>query len=201
VDAVLEIVVKCIPRLLEDQAPAIRTSAAQCVCMVLHRYVTPELARTMEALHREHMRTTSQAIYETVDAAATSSGVVLSTVKRPELLGAFTQVLDRVIMVGVADSHAEIRHAVFSSLTPPSDPFVLRTKSLGLVYQALNDESFLVREAVTTVVARLAHLAPLSVMPIVRKCLGQQMEQLECVRCVAASLYRKLSHSAGIRTT
>ena len=68
---------------------------------------------------------------------------------------------------------------VFTSLTPSSDGFVLGSSSLHLLYQAINDESFRVREAVMGVIARLAHRAPLSVMPKIRKSMGQSMEQLE----------------------
>ena len=46
-------------------------------------------------------------------------------------------------------------------------------------YQAINDENFGVREAVMGLVARLANKAALSVMPVVRKSVAQQMEQLQ----------------------
>ena len=66
----------------------------------------------------------------------------------------------------------------------------------------MHDEAFTVRQAVMRVVARLAHRAPLSVMPVVRKCIGQQMELLEYsddarVKEEAIQLLECLAHGAG----
>ena len=108
--------------------------------------------------------------------------------------------LNRVVMVGVADADKDIR-TLFANCAN-TDQFILRSYSLGLLYQALNDEAFQVRQAVMGVVARLAHRAPLSVMPVVRKCIGQQMELLEYsddarVKEEAIQLLECLAHGAG----
>lgn len=196
VDDVLEMVNRFLPRLLEDVAPEVRTAAAQCVCMVLHRFVAPQLARSLHELHMSAAGGQDPAIFFSDESMPSSSA------HYPEQLEAFSLVLDRAIMVGVADAEADIRYTVFKSLTPAADPLVLRTNSLGLLYQAINDESFAVREAVMGVVSRLAHRAPLSVMPVVRKSIGEQMEQLEYsddvrVKAEAINLLKCLAHGAG----
>ena len=70
------------------------------------------------------------------------------------LLNSVWTVLNRVIMLGVADAEVEVRHSIFANLSANTDQFILRSNTLSLVYQAVHDEAFTVREKIHIFVVR-----------------------------------------------
>jgi len=54
-------------------------------------------------------------------------------------------ILERLLMVGVADDDEDIRLTVFNSITKALDPFVAKAENLSCVLDAINDESIKVR--------------------------------------------------------
>ena len=50
------------------------------------------------------------------------------------LLNSVWTVLNRVIMLGVADAEVEVRHSIFANLSANTDQFILRSNTLSLVY-------------------------------------------------------------------
>ena len=88
-------------------------------------------------------------------------------------------VLERLLMVGVADPDADIRQCVLSSLEPRFDPLLAQADNLRFLCIALHDEVFATREAAITIIGRLAHRNPAYVMPALRKTLIQLLTELE----------------------
>jgi len=74
------------------------------------------------------------------------------------------QVLERLLMVGIADPDPEIRQRVLASLDPRFDPLLAQADNLRSLCIALHDEVFATREAAITVIGRLAHRNPAYVL-------------------------------------
>ncbi|GMH78184.1 hypothetical protein TL16_g07704 [Triparma laevis f. inornata] len=89
------------------------------------------------------------------------------------------EVLERLLMVGVADDIEEIRLAVFQSISPRLDPYVAKSENLNCLLDAINDESVQVCSSAMGVIARLAYHSPSVIMPQLRKILVQLLRQLE----------------------
>lgn len=88
-------------------------------------------------------------------------------------------ILERLLMVGVADDDEDIRLTVFNSITKPLDPFVAKAENLSCVLDAINDERINVCSAAMSVIARLAYHSPTVIMPQLRNILVQLLRQLE----------------------
>jgi serine/threonine-protein kinase mTOR len=88
------------------------------------------------------------------------------------------QVMDRLLMLGVGDECEEIRVHVFLSLPPSLDHIVSNSENVHCLIEAMNDESFDVRSAAMSVLARVAHYDTVHVMPLVRLMLSKLMRQL-----------------------
>jgi hypothetical protein len=167
-------VVRCfVPRLLEDDSKQVRIAAAQCCCTVIDRLVAPRIA-----LHKTPAAAAAAAAASSTASQKRNSSIIADGVgshhseafksaAEAELVTVMCSVLEQVVMVGVADSEVEVRFRLLSCLSPSSDSLLLRspTTSLLLLAQTMHDEAFLVREAGLVVMARLAHRAPLSLMP------------------------------------
>jgi serine/threonine-protein kinase mTOR len=88
------------------------------------------------------------------------------------------QVMDRLLMLGVGDECEEIRVHVFLSLPPSLDHIISNSENVHCLIEAMNDESFDVRSAAMSVLARVAHYDTVHVMPLVRLMLSKLMRQL-----------------------
>ena len=106
------------------------------------------------------------ALFSAIRNSASTDAVVIS-------------VLERLLMVGVADENELIRVSVFSSITPRLDPYVAQSENLTCLLDAVNDESVEVCSAAMAVIARLAKHTPNVIMPQLRKILIQLLRQLE----------------------
>ena len=91
----------------------------------------------------------------------------------------FNDVLDKLIMVGIADPDAELRLTVLSALDEHFDRHLAQTEYIRSMFMALNDEEFGVREVAIGILGRLAKHNPAYVMPSLRKVLIQLLTGLE----------------------
>jgi len=88
-------------------------------------------------------------------------------------------VLERVLIVGVADPASEVRLAVLRELTPAFDLSLAQTGKWELVMLALSDENVGAREAAIAVLGRLARLNPAHLMPALRTHLFDLLIEIE----------------------
>ena len=88
-------------------------------------------------------------------------------------------VLERLLMVAVADRSEDIRLAVLNSLEKRFDHFLAQAEMLRSLFIALNDEVFEIRRAAMRVVGRLGVYNPAYVLPCLRKTLIQLLTELE----------------------
>lgn len=91
----------------------------------------------------------------------------------------FNDVLDKLIMVGIADPDAELRFTVLSALDEHFDRHLAQIEYIRAIFIALNDEEFAVREVAINILGRLAKYNPAYVMPSLRKVLIQLLTGLE----------------------
>ncbi|PFH51827.1 hypothetical protein AMATHDRAFT_58344 [Amanita thiersii Skay4041] len=90
-----------------------------------------------------------------------------------------SDVLDKLLTVGIADPMADIRHTVLSSLHERFDKHLAQAENVRSLFIALNDESFDNRVAAVGLIGRLAKHNPAYVMPSLRKALIQLLTELE----------------------
>ena len=88
-------------------------------------------------------------------------------------------VLERLLMVAIADRSEDIRLAVLDSLEKRFDHFLAQAEMLRSLFIALNDEVFEIRRAAMRVVGRLGVYNPAYVLPCLRKTLIQLLTELE----------------------
>ncbi|XP_059160425.1 serine/threonine-protein kinase mTOR-like [Physella acuta] len=89
------------------------------------------------------------------------------------------EVLNKLLVVGITDSDADIRYNVLSSLDERFDPHLAQAENLSALFIALNDEAFEIRERAICMIGRLSSKNPAYVMPSLRKVLIQILTELE----------------------
>lgn len=89
------------------------------------------------------------------------------------------EVLEKLLMVGIADTHPEIRQAVLNSLDDRFDQHLCQPENIRSLFIALNDEVFSIRESAIEIIGRLTALNPAYVLPSLRKTLIQLLTELE----------------------
>ncbi|KAI9804847.1 MAG: hypothetical protein M1825_001216 [Sarcosagium campestre] len=90
-----------------------------------------------------------------------------------------SEVIEKLLSVGVSDSDSEIRRTVLMSLDPRFDNHLAKAENIRCLFLALNDEVFAVREAAISMIGRLTRQNPAYVMPSLRKTLIQLLTELE----------------------
>ncbi|KAI0316749.1 atypical/PIKK/FRAP protein kinase [Amylostereum chailletii] len=90
-----------------------------------------------------------------------------------------SDVLDKLLTVGIADPDASIRLTVLSSLHEQFDRHLAQAENVRSLFIALNDEVFENRLTAVTLIGRLAMHNPAYVMPSLRKALIQLLTELE----------------------
>ncbi|KDQ61375.1 hypothetical protein JAAARDRAFT_66505 [Jaapia argillacea MUCL 33604] len=90
-----------------------------------------------------------------------------------------SDVLDKLLTVGIADPDASIRQTVLSSLHERFDKHLAQAENVRSLFIALNDEVFENRLTAVTLIGRLAMHNPAYVMPSLRKALIQLLTELE----------------------
>ncbi|KIK61711.1 hypothetical protein GYMLUDRAFT_42743 [Collybiopsis luxurians FD-317 M1] len=90
-----------------------------------------------------------------------------------------SDVLDKLLTVGIADPDATIRQTVLSSLHERFDKHLAQAENVRSLFIALNDEVFENRLKAVGLIGRLAKHNPAYVMPSLRKALIQLLTELE----------------------
>jgi FKBP12-rapamycin complex-associated protein len=89
------------------------------------------------------------------------------------------EVLEKLLIVGIADPDSNIRFTVLSSIDERYDHHLAQAENLRSLFVALNDEVFRIRELVIHIIGRLSILNPAHVMPSLRKTLIVLLTELE----------------------
>ncbi|KAK9433284.1 armadillo-type protein, partial [Lipomyces doorenjongii] len=88
-------------------------------------------------------------------------------------------VLEKLLAVAIADPVAEIRLEVLKSFDARFDSHLSQADNVRLLFTALNDEVFAVRQVSIRIIGRLTNINPAYVMPPLRKTLIQLLTELE----------------------
>ncbi|KAK4495590.1 hypothetical protein PRZ48_012858 [Zasmidium cellare] len=90
-----------------------------------------------------------------------------------------SDVIEKLLTVGVADPVADIRETVLRSLDARFDRHLAKAENVRTLFLALNDERFGIREAAMTIIGRLTSVNPAYVFPSLRKVLIQLLTEIE----------------------
>ena len=82
-----------------------------------------------------------------------------------------SEVIDKLLTVGVGDPDANIRKTVLNALDAKFDRHLARPENVRCLFLAVNDEVFAVREAAIAIIGRLTAVNPAYVFPPLRKLL------------------------------
>jgi len=122
------------------------------------------------AIRKEAALTCSSLLVRTNNKAAPTRG---------HLAVVIGEVLEKLLIVGIADPDPSIRKAVLSCLDERFDHHLAQAENLRSLFIALNDEVFEIRELAITTIGRLTIRNPAYVMPSLRKTLIQLLTELE----------------------
>ncbi|CAD6506377.1 BgTH12-07303 [Blumeria graminis f. sp. triticale] len=90
-----------------------------------------------------------------------------------------SDVIEKLLTVGVADPDPSIRRTVLAALDERFDRHLAKAENIRTLFFALNDEVFAVREVAIVIIGRLTHVNPAYVIPSLRKVLIQMLTELE----------------------
>ncbi|RKF72543.1 Serine/threonine-protein kinase tor2 [Golovinomyces cichoracearum] len=90
-----------------------------------------------------------------------------------------SDVIEKLLTVGVADPDPCIRRTVLAALDERFDRHLAKAENIRTLFFALHDEVFAVREIAITIIGRLTHVNPAYVIPSLRKVLIQMLTELE----------------------
>ena len=79
------------------------------------------------------------------------------------------EVIERLLVVGVADMDADIRRTVLLSLDTKFDKHLSKPDNIRSIFLAVNDSDFEVRQAAIIIIGRLTDINPAYVFPPLRK--------------------------------
>ncbi|KAL9624360.1 MAG: hypothetical protein Q9160_001322 [Pyrenula sp. 1 TL-2023] len=82
-----------------------------------------------------------------------------------------SEVIDKLLTVGVGDPDPEIRRTILNSLDKKFDQRLAKPDNIRCLILAVNDEVFMVREAAICILGRIANVNPAYVFPPLRKLL------------------------------
>ncbi|KAK0122644.1 phosphatidylinositol kinase- protein kinase tor1 [Cadophora gregata f. sp. sojae] len=90
-----------------------------------------------------------------------------------------SEVIEKLLTVGVADPDPNIRRTVLAALDERFDRHLAKAENIRTLFFALNDEVFSIREVAIAIIGRLTHVNPAYVIPSLRKVLIQMLTELE----------------------
>jgi len=96
-----------------------------------------------------------------------------------EAMKLVADILERLLVVAIADAEADIRQEVLMAFTEAFDYHLAQAGNLKSLFVALNDEVFAIREITLTILGRLAEYNPAYVLPSLRKILIQILTAIE----------------------
>lgn len=90
-----------------------------------------------------------------------------------------SEVIEKLLTVGVADPEPHIRRTVLAALDERFDRHLAKAENIRTLFFALNDEVFAIREVAISIIGRLTNVNPAYVIPSLRKVLIQMLTELE----------------------
>ncbi|KAK3991574.1 target of rapamycin [Cladorrhinum sp. PSN332] len=90
-----------------------------------------------------------------------------------------SDVIERLMTVGVSDPEPKIRRVVLAALDERFDQHLAKAENIRTLFFALHDEYFAVREVAVSIIGRLARHNPAYVIPQLRKTIIQMLTELE----------------------
>ncbi|KAL8826647.1 MAG: hypothetical protein Q9170_007322 [Blastenia crenularia] len=90
------------------------------------------------------------------------------------------QVVEKLLILGVADPEPDIRKTVLHSLVPKFDRQLAHPSNIRSLFNAINDFDFEVREAAITIIGRLTEINPAYIFPPLRKLIVNLMTGIQC---------------------
>ncbi|KAL9596585.1 MAG: hypothetical protein Q9219_005712 [cf. Caloplaca sp. 3 TL-2023] len=90
------------------------------------------------------------------------------------------QVVEKLLVLGVADPDPDIRQTVLRSLDSKFDRQLAHPLNIRSIFNAINDSDFGVREAAITIIGRLTARNPAYIFPPLRKLLVNLMTGIKC---------------------
>jgi len=90
-----------------------------------------------------------------------------------------SEVIEKLLTVGVADPDPGIRRTVLAALDERFDRHLAKAENIRTLFFALNDEVYAIREVAISIIGRLTHVNPAYVVPSLRKQLIQMLTELE----------------------
>nr|XP_022907797.1 target of rapamycin [Onthophagus taurus] len=88
-------------------------------------------------------------------------------------------VLNKLLVVGITDTDSEVRRGVLYSLDTTFDEHLAQVEFLSMLFVALHDEVFEIREVALMTIGRLSTKNPSYIMPALRKTIVQLLTELE----------------------
>ncbi|CEJ79844.1 Putative FKBP12-rapamycin complex-associated protein [[Torrubiella] hemipterigena] len=88
-------------------------------------------------------------------------------------------VIEKLLTVGISDPEHAIRKTVLNALDERFDRHLAKAENIRVLFFALNDEVFAIREVAIAIIGRLARYNPAYVIPSLRKTLIQMLTELE----------------------
>jgi FKBP12-rapamycin complex-associated protein len=88
-------------------------------------------------------------------------------------------VIEKLLTVGISDPEPNIRRTVLAALDERFDRHLAKAENIRILFFALNDEVFSIREVAISIIGRLARYNPAYVIPSLRKTLIQMLTELE----------------------
>lgn len=88
-------------------------------------------------------------------------------------------VIEKLLTVGISDPEHTIRKTVLNALDERFDRHLAKAENIRVLFFALNDEVFGIREVAISIIGRLARYNPAYVIPSLRKTLIQMLTELE----------------------
>jgi FKBP12-rapamycin complex-associated protein len=108
-----------------------------------------------------------------------------------------SDVLDKLLTVGIADPDPVIRNIVLKNLHERFDKHLAQAENVRSLFIALNDEVMDNREAAVALIGRLARHNPAYVMPSLRKALIQLLTELEYSTVMYVLTFSRSPESKG----
>ncbi|AOW06792.1 armadillo-type protein [Yarrowia lipolytica] len=94
-------------------------------------------------------------------------------------LSAVSEVVEKLLTVAVVDPDPDIRIGILTTFDPRIDPHLSQAENVRLLFTALNDEVFAIRQLSIGIIGRLTKINPAYVVPHLRKTLIHLLTELE----------------------
>ncbi len=113
---------------------------------------------------------TCASLLRTALATGGESATVMSTIN---------EVMSRLLVVGITDRDSDVRWCVMDSFETCFDYHLAQAENLAVLFVALNDEVFEIREQAICIIGRLTIMNPAYIMPSLRKTLMELLMEME----------------------